>query len=369
MPNGVACGGSGMKLSLEHLLAVLREPDRMTQLSHVEWAQLLTAARMTKLLGRLGSLAEQLDLYPDIPCQAAHHLRDANRQALHQQLTLRWEVDRVEEALRGIDTPIVLLKGAAYVMGRLAAAAGRECSDIDVLVSFRALDAVEGALLKHGWEYAELGEGDDRYFRLWLHELPPLVHKSRQTELDVHHALLPRTDGKFIDSRLLFERIKPLPAGTSCLLSPADMVLHSAVHMFRNGDWAAALRDLSDQDSLLREFGQNDAFWDELLASAVRLRLETACYFCIRYVRKYFCTPIPEVCRSEVSRWRPAFPPLGMQDFLVERALCAQHDDRLDSWRELSLSYLSHIPLPRLTTWLTPLFWSKRLKFGKAPAP
>ena len=39
------------------------------------------------------------------------------------------------------------------------------------------------------------------------------------------------------------------------VLSKPDMVLHSATHLFRNGDFSIGLRDLCDFDWLVREFG------------------------------------------------------------------------------------------------------------------
>ena len=34
---------------------------------------------------------------------------------------------------------------------------------------------------------------DDAYYRRWMHELPPLIHRERDRMIDVHHTILPLT--------------------------------------------------------------------------------------------------------------------------------------------------------------------------------
>ena len=51
----------------------------------------------------------------------------------------------------------------------------------------------ENALLNAGWEWVKSDPYDDFYYREHMHELPPLIHKSRDRMIDVHHTILPRT--------------------------------------------------------------------------------------------------------------------------------------------------------------------------------
>ena len=48
--------------------------------------------------------------------QAANHLRAARNVVAHRQTLVAWEVNRVLWALQGMDVPLVILKGAAYVL-------------------------------------------------------------------------------------------------------------------------------------------------------------------------------------------------------------------------------------------------------------
>ena len=44
-----------------------------------------------------------------------------------------------------------------------------------------------------GWATTHHDPYDQRYYRRWMHELPPMLHIRRMTLLDVHHAIVPAT--------------------------------------------------------------------------------------------------------------------------------------------------------------------------------
>ena len=49
-------------------------------------------------------------------------------------------------------------------------------------------------MLDAGWERVKAADGyDDAYYRRWMHELPPLIHRDRDRMIDVHHTILPLT--------------------------------------------------------------------------------------------------------------------------------------------------------------------------------
>ena len=106
-----------------------------------------------------------------------------------------------------------------------------------------------------GWATTHHSAYDQRYYRQWMHELPPLEHIHRHTVLDVHHALVPRTArrGRLPSSLQAARPIAGMPS--LHVLQPADMLLHGMTHLFHNEELSHGLRDLSDSDLLLREFG------------------------------------------------------------------------------------------------------------------
>ena len=317
----------------------------MATLQLPEWESLVSVARTTHLLSRLSVQAESLSLV-QIPEKVRPHLESARLQAQAHDREVRWELNRLERALSGIETPVVLLKGAAYAVSGLNTAKGRLYGDLDFLVAKERLREVEEALLKHGWVVAEETPKKEQYTRRWLHELPPLIHGERKTKLDVHHNILPHTDHLRVDAGKLLESAVPLRDNPRfSVLAPTDMVLHCAAHMFRSGDFVSGLRNLVDLDDLLRQLGREGSFWSDLVGRATVLGLRLPCYWGLRYAERFLGTPIPQDTKKAIRGWKPSWPPRFAMDWLVERDLLPRHIDRTDRTRDLAMLLLSRYPL------------------------
>ena len=104
---------------------------------------------------------------------------------------------------RLLAVPIVLLKGTAYVMADLPPARGRMLGDLDLMVPRDRIDEVERTLIAAGWLSAELNDYDQRYYREWTHEIPPLRHPDRDTEVDIHHTIVASTSRALVDAAAL----------------------------------------------------------------------------------------------------------------------------------------------------------------------
>src|SRR6185369_7679643 len=87
-------------------------------------------------------------------------------------------------------------------------------------------------------------------------------HKERDRMIDVHHTILPLTARRTPDAAALIAASQPLGNGLS-ILSPPDMIVHAAAHLFADGDLAGGLRNLWDIDRVLRQFA-GESFWDRL---------------------------------------------------------------------------------------------------------
>lgn len=235
-------------MSAALLVSVLREPSAAASLSGDDWTALLTAARAEQLIG---SLAHWLDGIA-VPPAVARILTDARASAVEQRRAALWEVEMARRALAPLGVPVVLLKGSAFVAAGLAAGVGRSIGDLDILVPKGNLDAVEAALLSHGWEWVKPDPYDDEYYRRWMHELPPLIHRARDRMIDVHHTILPPTARPKPAAASLIAESVPLGNGLS-ILSPADMIVHAAAHLFADGDLAGGLRNLWDVHRLVED--------------------------------------------------------------------------------------------------------------------
>jgi len=239
---------------------------------------------------------------------------------------VRWEARQIRDALEHLNIPVILLKGAAYVLSELPAACGRLFYDIDIMVRKADLEVVEQALRRKGWISTHLDAYDQRYYRQWMHELPPLRHIKRKTVLDVHHTILPETARMSPDPGKLIAAAQPLD-GQGCLkiLAPTDMVLHSAAHLFHDGELEPGLRDLTDLDSLLRHFGRNQAFWAELVEHARELDLTRPLYYALRYTQSILGTPVPETVQQSARAGRPVWFAPALMDTVFTRALAPDH--------------------------------------------
>ena len=233
----------------------------------------------------------------------------------------------------------MLLKGAAYVAAGLLPAMGRVFTDIDIMVPKSRLGEVEAALMSHGWATTHHTAYDQRYYREWMHELPPLRHIQRQNVLDVHHAILPETARLKPSSAKLLACARPLAnLQRFSVLSHVDMVLHSMVHLFHNDDLSHSLRDLSDLDLMLRHLGRLPGFWSELVARAGELDLSRPLHYGLRYTHQVLATPVPhDALAAAASAGGPGRMVSALSDWLWARALRPQHATASDAWTPLAL--------------------------------
>jgi hypothetical protein len=316
------------------LVQVLREPTRAGAFSLADWDLILRQALSANMTSGLQAALAAADTLEQLPAQARKHLDWARRITDRHNKAVRWEVAKISEALQELDMPFIVLKGAAYVMANVPAARGRLFGDVDILVPKERLDDVEHALLMHGWMGSKHDAYDQRYYREWMHELPPMENVRRNTIIDVHHAILPPTARARPDSHLLRDAAVDI-AGIDRVqtLSAPDMVIHSATHLFFDGEFNHGLRDMVDLDRLLRDFGRDPAFWVSLPGRAAQLELARPLFYALRYARMLFDTPVPAAALTEVDRLgRPGAILLKLMDAMFERTLLPPHASASERW-------------------------------------
>lgn len=202
----------------------------------------------------------------------------------HDHQRLFFESTRVVKALSHHLTPIILLKGGAYSISGHKASCGRRVSDLDILVYESDLTAVEEALLSSGWHFDEKTDNayDQRYYRQYMHELPPLRHKERGSVLDVHHRILPRTSRITYDMQKLFDAAVPIANSPYYRLSDSDMVLHACAHHFIEGDGTNGPRAIVEILDLLENLSL-----DDLVSRARETGLSAALYYGLHLANRY----------------------------------------------------------------------------------
>ena len=324
------------------LIRYLRAPAAAHPFSAEEWSLMLSEARQLGLLGRIAQGADGRSFVGNFPPRQQEHLRAALIHSAAFRRDVLRELQFIRKALADVKSPIILLKGASYVALGFPVANGRIFSDIDLLVASEEIRFVESELMRGGWVTGELDSYDDRYYRQWSHEIPPMTHTHRGTTIDLHHSLVMPTCRVAIDSMRMINDAVPIGEGENFWrLRDEDMLLHAAAHLLLNGEFDRGLRDLWDIDLLFRHFSAaSPQFPKKLLVRSAEVGLETILRQALLLSRRFFATPVDE-------RWVEQEPTVFVR--LVEKAVSSRHPETRSSgqamadWllmvRELSLRF------------------------------
>jgi hypothetical protein len=355
------------------LQQVLHDPQRVLELDNKQLELLLSQARTTRLLASLALELRNSGLDAQLSKNVSRHFESGIRVHEKQKRDLLYDAEQIKRALDSIGEKLVLLKGAAYLLGELPVGQGRLITDIDIIVPRQRINTAEQAFTDCGWETHYTNTYNDRYYRQWGHEIPPLTNKKRGSTLDVHHNILPPTARPNINAALFYDDLIEVKPGIFTL-SRRDMVIHSATHLFHEGEFHHGLRDLWDLNRMLRDFPNRETnFWDGLVARSRELELDGSLFHGLNYVNQLFATPVPQKALKKTgNRARRLRKPV--MDFLFRRAFRPDHPDcRLPfTGHALSLLYMrSHylrMPLYLLIPHLARKAWMRQ--FGeKAPTP
>jgi len=308
------------------LTSVLRNPALAAELDTRAWERLVWQSRAAELMGQLQRALTSAGSLAHAPDGARRHLDGAWFISGKHADAVRHELHGLQEILQPLEVPVILLKGAAYCAQHNRASVGRIFNDIDILVPKSALPAVEERLTWAGWFPTHTNAYDERYYREWMHEIPPLEHKNRATALDVHFTILPPTSGIRPDPDDFFAAAVSLPGEWSFfkVLCPQDMVIHSSCHLFF-GEFHKGLRDLLDLHILLTDMAADSQFWAQLLERADYLGLGQPVVDALQQSRRIYGTAIPDAVLGKLqtritTRW-----PRSSRAWLFEHALRPNH--------------------------------------------
>ncbi|WND02593.1 nucleotidyltransferase family protein [Temperatibacter marinus] len=181
-----------------------------------------------------------------------------------------FEINRLHRLLLKEEGKIILLKGSAYIMAGKKAARGRRVTDVDLLVPKPQLAALERFMLQNDWGYDSTTDNpyDQVYYRTYMHELPPLRHKTRKSVLDIHHALLPLTHRFSIKIDPMIETAVPIEGTPFFRFADVDLFIHAAVHHMLDEEGDNFGRSLVE---LLDLFDDLDCSLDLVIARAAEV--------------------------------------------------------------------------------------------------
>lgn len=282
------------KSEITLLLRGLREPLDIDEMS---WERLLRLARASGLHARLAEA--NLD-NATVTDAVRRHLVSSARIANYRAQSVRAELFHLTPLVTS-DFPVIVLKGAAYVLQRRRLAVGRFVSDVDLLVPSEHLRTMEDRLRAGGWQAEKLTPYDERYYRDWSHETPPMRQPGHSLEVDLHHALTPVTGSLAFDPACLFEHSEPIPGTPFRALCPQDQVLHACLHCFHDGELDLRLREVVDIDGLLRTFADRADFWRDLIDRANELGLQRPLWYGLHFAHAWLDCPVPLATREALS--------------------------------------------------------------------
>lgn len=281
--------------------AALREPRSALAWSLGDWERVIRLARRLRLLARLAERLDAAGLIGQVPAAPRRHLLAEQQVSRYRTAAMHWALRRIRTVLGPSTFPCVLLKGAAYLGQDLQIAAGRLPSDIDILVPKVHIADVQRLLASDGWAEVALDAHDQRYYREWSHEAPPMRHPLHPLELDLHHDILPPLARTHVEIERLLARVQPSRWQGWQVLQPVDQVLHSATHLFQDSQAVDRLRDLIDLDGLMRQFADSPSFYADLVARARELGLYEPLAMAFHFCSEWLHTPIPAQARRQLQ--------------------------------------------------------------------
>lgn len=284
----------------ESITSLIRDPAVGRDFDNDMWEDALHILRESDLLGTLCHLAEERGVLSGYSDYARRHLHSMKVYSARQAQQVSYECHLICQRLAEVGVRCVFLKGAGYTLRKSRNSFGRIYSDIDVWVAREHIDAAQAALRSDAWYSPAMTDYDQRYYRRWAHELPPMKHLTRRTMLDLHHNIVPPVGGRAPDMTHLLEDVVVTETGLLVLSAPAA-TLHSLVHLFSNEDWSSAFRDLVDLHLLLEEFGDDD-FWHKLLDLANKTGFIQEVVYGVLLLEQIMGCSAPQGVREELGQ-------------------------------------------------------------------
>jgi hypothetical protein len=303
------------------LIRAVLDPRSLLLLDLPAWEALLSCARRNGVLAYLGERACRSGVIDALPAVARSNLLSARTVAARWAQLARWELDRARRVLQDAGIPIVALKGVAYLLRDMPHAATRLLSDVDIMVPRSSIVAAENALLAAGWRDTVADPYDQRYYREWSHELPPLQFPGRLLVVDVHHTICAPLGTLRPDPGALWDDSESCNGSGVRVLSRADAFLHAAVHLFFDSDFDGRFRDLIDLHEMVLAFGDEPAFWPRLVERARVHGLERPLHLALEMLVRVLGSQVPAEARREARAIRSWVPTDAVMARVLDTAL------------------------------------------------
>ncbi len=305
------------------LTKLLATPESFFSLTKKQQSSLIAEARYFNMLAQLKPAFEKTGQWEKLPTNIKQHIHAAHTIFVHQQDQLQFEKRQFQKTFAALNIEWIYLKGSAYHFAGFTDFSGRLMSDIDILVSEAALPMVEKTLREQGWLSTHLNDYDQKFYRQWSQEIPPMRHLKRRTELDLHFNILPKTLKESPSPSLLSSQAIDITddEDTGKILAPAAMVIHSAIHLFYESEYSKGVRDLYDLYLLLSRFSNQPEFWKQIMDLQTKMGNGDSMYYALRYCQQAFQFVVPQHIEVFYQQYKPNRIKLTVADFAFKRVL------------------------------------------------
>ena len=316
----------------------LREPRALLGASIPQWELLIRQARGTNLLARLGEALDELGLMPEVPAAPRVHLD-------------RGAIARACASYCGAPRSPVYRTGArrdrcSYRPAEGRSVPARRPSDRawPHILGYRhsrtrrALAEVEAALMLQGWATDKTAPYDQRYYRHWMHELPPMRHVSaadgaRRAPRDPARDGAPEARFDQIARGVTAARRRAATSRSRARRhGPAQR--HASFLQRGRRQRTCATWSTSTVSSGVLE--QEPGFWSDLTARAAEMDLTRPLYYALRYLPPILDTPIPAQTLRDAEIGRPPRMLRGLMDRIFLGTLQPDRSGPADGWASLA---------------------------------
>jgi antitoxin component of MazEF toxin-antitoxin module len=166
-------------LSADQIVKIYTQPELAKQLDISQWMLLVLVLRNQQLLACYSARFKQADMFEQIPSKPQRHFKNADVLADNHKQQVLFEAKELKSMLGNGYEYLLFLKGAGYTLSKDKVGETRVYNDIDVLADKSSIENIERRLCMLGWMSEELTDHDEKYYRKWAHEIPPLRHGKR----------------------------------------------------------------------------------------------------------------------------------------------------------------------------------------------
>lgn len=267
----------------------------------VNWSKLAELAETHGIVGLIAPRISEFHREGLIPDSVARQLEIKALGTAAASMRIQAEIQKLATLSRGINVPLIVMKGAAVASLLYAKPHIRQAGDIDLLCKEADYTRLHDAMVAAGYTTDESRELPDKCSSLETSFEQHFRPAGNGVLIELHVDSI-KLGVKPSHSDSIWDRAVPVRIGDADLLSmsPRDMALMLPVHLHRHG--FTRLAWFKDIDLLVRKYG-DEIDWDKVYADARLEGASASLWLTFDLLEEMLGTPFPA---GLVSRFKPS---------------------------------------------------------------